>query len=1004
MQLRFQEKIRRTRRSLGTLALAAVLGAVLGAPAHAGTMFDPLIPWRSIETPHFRVNYDARQETIAQRAAVYAEEAYAHVTPFLKTKPPHKTEITLIDNEDTVNGFAFPYPTDMIYVYLTTPSQDELSGRYESWLKLVITHEFTHVCHFESNGGLTDWINTVFGRALYPNLFQPIFLVEGLAVTAESRFNLGGRAKEGDFDMILREAALDDKLLTIDQATGWSSLDSWPGGSSTYIYGTYFYQYLMAKYGVEAPAKIAHAYGSFPWLGINHAIGQVLPGKTAYVLWDELKAYLRDRAKRQLTRIALAPITESHPVTQSGYEHRHPLWTKDGKLLYAAYTPNRSPSLMLDALDGKPPTRLFGKLYGGSYTLSNGRYIYASAAHLVGPYDTYDDLYRYDLKTKRIDRLTEGKRASDPAVSPDGKWVIASLNEGNKTNLGIFDTGGAFKARLTDHDDSTQYSGTTWSPDGRQVVTSAWHAGSRDLYLFRPGVSRPQALWRDSAIDVDPQWSPDGKLIYFASDRTGGVFNVFAYRLRDRKLFQITNVVGAAIEPAPSPDGKTLAFANYASSGWDIHTMPLDPARWHEVSLSAATLYDTLSGEPIPAPRVPAGEELPTLDNPFPSHAYDAWHSFSPKTWAPVSYVDENSYMVGASSIAQDVLMQHYAFVNAGWSFGGMRPYYALSYQNDQLPPSLSVSLSDLPTYYAVSSQPTGKKRQYLDLWQRQFGGSVAATVPNLPSKLLGISWMSGQALTVGYNWLSVGDLGLRDSGSNAPLRSVSPALDALTGKPHPGQINSLSLLYQYSDDYQPRFAASPEYGSAFGLAYEKADTWFGGTAAFDRLSGDYRHYVSLPWKHHVIALRAAAGLNSGRQDGNFYLGGTSSSNLLTIIDERYIGGVSTSALRGYPLGSLTGNRMALGSLEYRFPIAEVQHGPGTLPLFINRVSGAAFADAGWVGTNQLSGDMHLGLGLEARVILDLINVPTELRLGVARGTHPTDGVTQGYLEFGISF
>ncbi|MNY63223.1 hypothetical protein D3C86_2001540 [compost metagenome] len=95
---------------------------------------------------------------------------------------------------------------------------------------------------------------------------------------------------------------------------------------------------------------------------------------------------------------------------------------------------------------------------------------------------------------------------------------------------------------------------------------------------------------------------------------------------------------------------------------------------------------------------------------------------------------------------------------------------------------------------------------------------------------------------------------------------------------------------------------------------------------------------------------------------------------------------------------------MAMGSVEYRFPIAEVQRGVGTVPVYVTRVAGAAFADAGWTGTNRLSDDMHLGLGAETRIGLSLVSVATELRLGVARGTHPTAGTTQAYAELGISF
>lgn len=984
----------RARLLAGLFAAALSLTGLAPTQAEAATLFDPQRPWRTLTTPHFRVNYDARNEAIAQRAAVFAEEAYAKVTPFLRTAPSDRTELTLLDHEDQVQGLALPYPNRQIYVYLTSPDQNSLTGRYESWLKQIILHEFTHAVQFETTGGLTATINQVLGRAIFPNFLQPWFLIEGLAVTAESRFTEGGRAKEGEHDMILRAAALEDRLLSIDQASVFN-YGGWPLGPS-YIYGAAFYQYLIDRYGEDAPGRIAHAYGEWPWYGINKAIERALPGKNAYILWGELQTHLRERARHQLARIQAHPLTESRRLTTTGRYHHHPAWTPDGRLVYAEFTDQRPAGLVIDALDGKPSER-YVKLYPqGSYSMAQGRYVYLSASREVGRFSTFADVYRFDTKEQRFELLTDGRRALDPAVSPDGKFFVATLNGGGSTDLALFDSGGSLIERLTANTDGTQYSGATWSPSGDQVVVSAWQGGARDLYAFRPGATKPKPLWRDSAIDVHPKFSPDGKWLYFSSDRSGGVFNLFAYRLSDRKLFQITNVVGGATEPAPSPDGKQLAFANYSAVGWDIHLMPVAPEQWREVSLEAATTYDPTTGAAVQAPPVPAGEDLPELSNPFPSHAYDPWPSFSPKTWYPVSYIDENGYMAGVNTVSNDVLMQHYAFVNAGWSFGGNRPYYALSYVNDQLPPTLSLSLVDLPASYAP-----GRK---LDLWQRQVGGSVAATFPGMPSKLLDTYWIDGQSLTLGYSWLAVHNLGVRDRGTSAPLRPLPAELERAKGFPQAGQINVLGVTYQFADNYKPSFAVSPEWGSVFGLSYETAGPWLGGTAQFDRLSGDYRRYFGMPWRHHVLALRAALGANMGKRDGDFYLGGTGSTNLLTTIDRRHIGGVQSAPLRGYSVGTLSGNRMAMGSLEYRFPIAEIQRGVGTVPVYVTRVAGAAFADAGWTGTNRLSDDMHLGLGAETRIGLSLVSVATELRLGVARGTHPTAGTTQAYAELGISF
>ena len=59
------------------------------------------------------------------------------------------------------------------------------------------------------------------------------------------------------------------------------------------------------------------------------------------------------------------------------------------------------------------------------------------------------------------------------------------------------------------------------------------------------------------ALDGAPAWSPDGRRVFFSSDRTG-IFNLFAWDAATDEIAQLTNVLGGAFSPAPSPDGRRL--------------------------------------------------------------------------------------------------------------------------------------------------------------------------------------------------------------------------------------------------------------------------------------------------------------------------------------------------------------------------------------------------------------------------------------------------------------
>src|SRR5450432_2645215 len=85
----------------------------------------------------------------------------------------------------------------------------------------------------------------------------------------------------------------------------------------------------------------------------------------------------------------------------------------------------------------------------------------------------------------------------------------------------------------------------------------------------------------DRALDQQPTWSPDGKTLYFVSDRTG-IANVYAYDLATHALVQVTNVLTGAYMPAISNDGRTLVYVGYRSGGFDLFELPLDPTRFLE--------------------------------------------------------------------------------------------------------------------------------------------------------------------------------------------------------------------------------------------------------------------------------------------------------------------------------------------------------------------------------------------------------------------------------------
>jgi len=112
------------------------------------------------------------------------------------------------------------------------------------------------------------------------------------------------------------------------------------------------------------------------------------------------------------------------------------------------------------------------------------------------------------------------ERISEPAVSPDGKWIVFTL-------------------RVTDL-------------DANRGRTDLWCTDSEGKVLSR--------LTSHPAADFNPRWSADGQSIYFLSTRSGSS-QVWRIRRNGGEAEAITALPLDVSNLVVSPDGKNLAFS-----------------------------------------------------------------------------------------------------------------------------------------------------------------------------------------------------------------------------------------------------------------------------------------------------------------------------------------------------------------------------------------------------------------------------------------------------------
>jgi Tol biopolymer transport system component/DNA-binding winged helix-turn-helix (wHTH) protein len=142
--------------------------------------------------------------------------------------------------------------------------------------------------------------------------------------------------------------------------------------------------------------------------------------------------------------------------------------------------------------------------------------------------------------------------------SPDGKRIAFESDRSGVQSIWVSDADGSNAVDLLPGVGAVSGS-PHWSPDGQRIAFDCDMEGKRtyDIYAIRASGGKPIRLTTDSADDVAPSWSRDGKWVYFTSIRTGR-YEVWKVSAGGGEAVQVTrNGGGPAFE---SPDGKSIYY------------------------------------------------------------------------------------------------------------------------------------------------------------------------------------------------------------------------------------------------------------------------------------------------------------------------------------------------------------------------------------------------------------------------------------------------------------
>lgn len=373
----------------------------------------------------------------------------------------------------------------------------------------VLGHELTHAFHYtlmkESEYGITA------------SQQIPLWFIEGMS----EYLTIGSLSPHTS--MWLRDALLFDDLPSITQIS--KNSEYFP-----YRYGHALWAYIGGTFGDRITGILFKAILNLGWF---NTFSTVLGTDT-----DTLSLQWQ-----QAVREAYEPVLEGRSKPQA-----------TGKRIIEDPSINLSPSI---SPDGKHVAFLSTKdLFSIDLFLADiqsGKIIKKLASSQT---DEHFDALRFIN--------------SSGAWSPDGKSFAFPVYKRGNNSIAIINIQKTGIKKIYDFSDITEITAVSWSPDSRKLVISGTKGAISDLYLLDLQTSSCAQLTNDRYAQIQPSWSPDGRQIVFSTDLGSNTcFDSLIFSPPKIGLYNLdtkeTSLISIApwakhINPQFSVDGKDIFF------------------------------------------------------------------------------------------------------------------------------------------------------------------------------------------------------------------------------------------------------------------------------------------------------------------------------------------------------------------------------------------------------------------------------------------------------------
>jgi serine/threonine protein kinase/Tol biopolymer transport system component len=225
---------------------------------------------------------------------------------------------------------------------------------------------------------------------------------------------------------------------------------------------------------------------------------------------------------------AAMPVTELN-TSRNETAHKHPWFLPDGiHFLYLVLSPKPEYSgIYVGSLNSKETKRLLQSATNARFAPPDRLLFMRENTLMVQRFNSSElKLEGEPVRVAEDVGTIEGAgNYSGFAVSENGRLAYRPGRNATDTSLSWIDRSGKFLQSIG----IANYENPRLSPDGKRLAVFKREGAVGDIWIFdleRPG--NPSRFTFDAAEDNYPLWTPDGSHIIFASNRDGGIFNLYS--------------------------------------------------------------------------------------------------------------------------------------------------------------------------------------------------------------------------------------------------------------------------------------------------------------------------------------------------------------------------------------------------------------------------------------------------------------------------------------------